>query len=44
MIYGITFLTAFLSGVEIGFLLSVFLKPMTITNVVRGIRAPILLA
>jgi hypothetical protein len=29
MIYGITFLTVFLCGVEIGLLLSVFLKPTT---------------
>ncbi len=44
MVYRITFLTAFLRGVEIGFLLSVFLKPTTIASVVRGIRAPMLLA
>jgi hypothetical protein len=42
--YGITFLTAFLSGAEIRFVLSVLLKPTTITSVVRGIRAPMLLA
>jgi hypothetical protein len=44
MIYGITFLTALLSGAEIGFLLSVFFKPTTLTCVVRGIRAPMLFA
>jgi hypothetical protein len=44
MVYGITFLTAFLSGTEIGFLLSVLLKPMTITSVVRGICNPMLLS
>jgi hypothetical protein len=44
MIYGTTFLTAFLSGMETRFLLSVFLKPMALTCVVRGIRAPMLLA
>ncbi len=37
MIYRITFLTTFLSSAEIGLLLSVFLKPMTLTCVVRGI-------
>jgi hypothetical protein len=41
LINGICFLTAFLSGTEIGFLLSVFLKPTSITSVVCGIRAPI---
>jgi hypothetical protein len=35
MIYRITPLTAFLSGTEIGFLLSVFLKPTALTCVVR---------
>jgi hypothetical protein len=44
VIYGITFLPAFLSSAEIGFLLSVLFKPMTITSVVRGIHAPMLLA
>jgi hypothetical protein len=38
------FLTAFLSGTEIGFLLYIFLKPTTITSVVRGICAPMPLA
>jgi hypothetical protein len=44
MVYGITFLSAFLSGVEIRFLLSVLFKPMTITSVVRGTCTPMLLA
>jgi hypothetical protein len=43
MVYGITFLTAFLSGTEIRFLLSVFFKPTIITSVVRGICAPMIL-
>ena len=38
MVYGITFLTALLSGVEIGFLLSVFFKPTILMCVVRGMR------
>jgi hypothetical protein len=36
MIFGIVFLTAFLSGAEIGLLLSIFLKPTTLTCVVHG--------
>ncbi len=44
MVYGITFLTALLSGAEIRFPLSVFFKPTTITCVMRGICAPMLLA
>jgi hypothetical protein len=45
LVYRITFiLSAFLSIAEIGFLLSVLLKPTTITSVVRGIHAPMLLA
>jgi hypothetical protein len=44
MIYGVILFTAFLSGMEIRFLLSVLLKPMTLTGVVRGTRAPMLLA
>ncbi len=44
MIYGIGFLTAFLSGTEIGFPLSVFLIPMTIFGIVHGARAPMPLA
>ncbi len=44
MVFGIIFLTAFLSSTEIRFLCSVLLKPMTITSVVRGICTPMLLA
>jgi hypothetical protein len=44
VVYGITFPSAFLSGEEIGFLLSVLFKPTTITSVVHGICAPMLLA
>jgi hypothetical protein len=44
MVYGITFLTALLSGAEIRFLLSVFFKFTTLPCVVCGIRAPMLLA
>jgi hypothetical protein len=44
LIYGIVFLTTFLSGADFGLQLSVFLIPKTLTCVVRGIRAPILLA
>jgi hypothetical protein len=44
VVYGIAFLSAFLSGVEIGFLLSVLFKPTTITNVVHGICTHMLLA
>ncbi len=40
----ICFLTAFLSGVEIGFLLSVFLRSTTVTSVVHVIHAPMPLA
>ena len=38
MIYGTTFLTAFLSGAIIECLLSVLFKPTTITSVVCGMR------
>jgi hypothetical protein len=44
LVYGITFLSAFLSSAEIGFLLSVLFKPTTIMSVVHGIRTPMLLA
>jgi hypothetical protein len=44
ILYGIVFLTAFLSGAEIRLLLSVFLKPTTLMCVVHGKRAPVLLA
>ncbi len=43
-IYGIHFLTAFLSGAELGFFLSVLLIPTTFPGIVRGVRTPILLA
>jgi hypothetical protein len=44
LVYGIILLSAFLSGAEIRFLLSILFKPTTITSVVRGIHAPMLLA
>jgi hypothetical protein len=44
VVYRITFSSAFLNRTEIGFLLSVLFKPTTITSVVCGIRAPMLLA
>ena len=44
VVYGITFLSAFLSGAEIRFLLSVLFKPTTIMSVVHGICAPMLLS
>ncbi len=44
VIYGTTFLTAFLSGTEIGLLLSIFLEPTALTCVVHGILAPMLFA
>jgi hypothetical protein len=44
LVYGTTFLSALLSGTEIGFLLSVLFKPTTITSIVRGIHTPMLLA
>jgi hypothetical protein len=44
MIYWTIFLTAFLSGTEIRFLLSVFLKPMALMCVMRDICTPMLLA
>jgi hypothetical protein len=44
VVHEICFLTAFCSGAEIGLLLSVFLKPTTITSVVRVIHTPVLLA
>jgi hypothetical protein len=39
----ITYISAFLSGAEIGFLLSVLFKPVTIMSVVCGMCAPIFL-
>ncbi len=44
LVHGITLLSAFLGSAEIRLLLSVLLKLMTITSVVRGIRAFMLLA
>ncbi len=44
LVYGITLISAFLGGAETGFLLSVLLKPTTITSVVHGMCAPMLLA
>ena len=44
LLYGIDFLTAFLSGTKIGFLLSVFLIPTTIPGIVHGVHAPMPLA
>jgi hypothetical protein len=44
VVFGITFLSTFLSSAEIQFLLSVLFKPMTITSVVCGTHAPMLLA
>jgi hypothetical protein len=41
---GLPFFPIFLSSAEIGFLLSILFKPTTITSVVRGIRAPMLIA
>ncbi len=44
LLNGIRFLTAFLHGAEIGLLLSILLKPMTLTCVVGGTCAAMLLA
>jgi hypothetical protein len=44
LLYGIGFLSAFLSGAEIGFFCSVFLKMTAITSIVCRVRAPMLLA
>ena len=44
LLCGIGFLSAFLSGAEIGFFRSVFLKTMAIASIVRRVRAPMLLA
>jgi hypothetical protein len=44
LLYGIGFLSAFLSGAEIRFFRSVFLKTMAIVSIVRRARAPMLLA
>ncbi len=44
LVNGICFLSVFLGSTKIGLFLSVFLEPMTITSVVHGIHAPMLLA
>ena len=44
LLCGIGFLSTFLSGAEIGFFRSVFLKPKTISSIVRRECAPMLLA
>jgi hypothetical protein len=44
LLRGTGFLSAFLSGAEIGFLRSVFLKTMTIASIVGRVRAPTFLA
>jgi hypothetical protein len=44
VVYRITFLSAFLSGMKIRFLLSILFKPTTITSIVHGVCAPMLLA
>ncbi len=44
LLRGIGFLSAFLSGAEIGFFCSVFLETTAIASIVRGVRAPMLLA
>ncbi len=44
MVHGICFLTKFLIGAEIRLILSIFIKPTTITRVLHGIWAPMLLA
>ena len=44
LLYGIGVLSAFLSGTEIRFFRSVFLKTTAIASIVRRVRAPMLLA
>jgi hypothetical protein len=44
LIYRICFLAAFLSGAEMGFLLSIFLMSTTIPGIVHGVPTPMLLA
>ena len=44
LLCGIGFLSAFLSGAEIGFFQSVFLETMALTSIARHVRAPMLLA
>jgi hypothetical protein len=44
LLCGIGFLSAFLSGTEIGFFYSIFLKSMVICSIVHCVCAPMLLA
>ncbi len=44
LLYGIGFLSTFLSGAEIGFFHSVFLETAAIASIVRRVCAPMLLA
>ncbi len=44
LLYGIGFLSAYLSSTEIGFFRSVFLETTAIARIVRCVRAPMLLA
>ncbi len=44
LLHGTGFLSTFLSGAEIGFFRSVFLKTTTIARIVRRARAPMLIA
>ena len=44
LLYGIGFLSAFLSGAEIGFFRSVFLETTAMASIVRHVRTPMLLA
>ncbi len=44
LLYGIGFLSAFLSGAEIGFFRSTFLETMAIARIVRRARASMLIA
>ncbi len=44
LLSGIGFLSAFLSGAEIGFFRSPFLETTAITRIVRRVRAPMLIA
>ena len=44
LLCGIGFLSAFLSGAEIGFFRSIFLKTTAIASIVRCVRTPMLLA
>ena len=44
LLYGSGFLSAFLSGAEIGFFRFVFLETMAMASIVHRVRAPMLLA